>query len=150
MLHLKLLLIQDYYSYIFLIHEDVAREKNNKNEQSLATQRLANDTKELLNAELERNKQLSVESANIKNNYAQQSLEAKRVANDVKEAMYAEQERARQMQLQNQKNIAAYKEQSAELKRQIAEIERLAKAYKEMPTTFSWDDLSQHIDAIGF
>lgn len=130
-----------------LNREDVAREKNNKNEQSLATQRLANDTKELLNAELERNKQLSVESANIKNNYAQQSLEAKRVANDVKEAMYAEQERARQMQLQNQKNIAAYKEQSAELKRQIAEIERLAKAYKEMPTTFSWDDLSQHIDA---
>lgn len=130
-----------------LKREDVAREKNNKNEQSLATQRLANDTKELLNAELERNKQLSVESANIKNNYAQQSLEAKRVANDVKEAMYAEQERARQMQLQNQKNIAAYKEQSAELKRQIAEIERLAKAYKEMPKTFSWDDLSQHIDA---
>ena len=117
-----------------LEREDAAREKTNRNAQALETQKLANATKELQKAEYERSRQIANDKAKIKNTYDEESIAIKKQANDLKEASNAEAERGRQLILQNKRNIAAYKEEAAELKRITDEIDRQAKAYKEMPS----------------
>lgn len=106
----------------------------------------ANDLKELTVAEDERTRALNRQNkANIANDKHRQSLETKKLANDTKELMNIEQERGRQLILQNQKNIAAYTKQSVKLKQQINEINRLAKAYRQMPTNIKQVDLNKII-----
>ena len=104
----------------------------------------ANDLKELSIAEQERARALERQNkANASNDKAQQALLTKRLANDTKELMNREQERSRRLILQNQSSIASYKEQSIQLKRQIAEIDRLAKAYRQMPTVLKQVDVNK-------
>lgn len=106
----------------------------------------ANDIKELAVAENERSRALDRQNkANAANDKHRQALETKRLANDTKELMNIEQERGRQLILQNQKNIAAYTKQSVKLKQQINEINRLAKAYQQMPTKLKQVDLNKII-----
>ena len=106
----------------------------------------ANDIKELAVAENERSRALDRQNkANVANNKHRQALETKRLANDTKELMNIEQERGRQLILQNQKNIASYTKQSVKLKQQINEINRLAKAYQQMPTKLKQVDLNKII-----
>lgn len=106
----------------------------------------ANDIKELAVAENERSRALDRQNkANAANDKHRQALETKRLANDTKELMNIEQERGRQLVLQNQKNIAAYTKQSVKLKQQINEINRLAKAYQQMPTKLKQVDLNKII-----
>ena len=105
-----------------------------------------NDLKELAMAEDERTRALNRQNkANIANDKHRQALETKKLANDTKELMNIEQERGRQLILQNQKSIAAYTKQSVKLKQQINEINRLAKAYRQMPTNIKQVDLNKII-----
>lgn len=105
-----------------------------------------NDLKELAMAEDERTRALNRQNkANIANDKHRQALETKKMANDTKELMNIEQERGRQLILQNQKSIAAYTKQSVKLKQQINEINRLAKAYRQMPTNIKQVDLNKII-----
>lgn len=105
-----------------------------------------NDLKELAMAEDERTRTLNRQNkANIANDKHRQALETKKLANDTKELMNIEQERGRQLILQNQKSIAAYTKQSIKLKQQINEINRLAKAYRQMPTNIKQVDLNKII-----
>lgn len=105
-----------------------------------------NDLKELAVAEDERARALNRQNkANIANDKHRQALETKKLANDTKELMNIEQERGRQLILQNQKNIASYTKQSVKLKQQINEINRLAKAYRQMPTNIKQVDLNKII-----
>lgn len=85
----------------------------------------------------------------------QNKLDYKRYVNDIKELKVLEDERGRALTRQNKDNISANriyteqlktatmqavaneKERQAEIKRSIAEINRLAKAYKSMPTSIS-------------
>lgn len=106
----------------------------------------ANDIKELVVAENERARALDRQNnANIANDKHRQSLETKKLANDIKELMNIEQERGRQLILQNQKNIASYAKQSVKLKQQIDEINRLAKAYKQLPKSIKQSELNKLI-----
>ena len=106
----------------------------------------ANDLKELAMAEDERTRALNRQNkANIANDKHRQAFETKKLANDTKELMNIEQERGRQLILQNQKSIAAYTKQSVKLKQQINEINRLAKAYRQMPTNIKQVDLNKII-----
>lgn len=106
----------------------------------------ANDLKELVVAEDERARALNRQNkANIANDKHRQALETKKLANDTKELMNIEQERGRQLILQNQKSIAAYTKQSVKLKQQIDEINRLAKAYKQLPKSIKQGELNKLI-----
>lgn len=106
----------------------------------------ANDLKELAMAEDERTRAITRQNkANIANDKHRQALETKKMANDTKELMNVEQERGRQLILQNQKNIASYTKQSLKIKQQINEINRLAKAYRQMPTKIKQVDLNKII-----
>lgn len=106
----------------------------------------ANDIKELAVAENERARALErQDKSNAANDKQRQALLTKQLANDTKELMNREQERGRQLILQNQKNIAAYTKQSVKIKQQIDEINRLAKAYRQMPTKLKQVDINKII-----
>lgn len=106
----------------------------------------ANDIKELTIAENERARALDRQNkANIANDKHKQALETKKLANDTKELMNIEQERGRQLILQNQKSIVAYTKQSVKLKQQIDEVNRLAKAYRQLPKSIKQGELNKLI-----
>lgn len=106
----------------------------------------ANDIKELAVAENERARALErQDKSNAANDKQRQALLTKQLANDTKELMNREQERGRQLILQNQKNIAAYTKQSVKIKQQIDEINRLAAAYKKLPTALKQADVNKLI-----
>ncbi len=106
----------------------------------------ANDIKELTVAENERARALDRQNkANAANDKHQQALLTKQLANDTKELMNKEQERGRQLILQNKKSIVSYTKQSVKLKQQIDEVNRLAAAYKKLPTALKQAEVNKLI-----
>lgn len=110
---------------------NLARAKNERNELTLETQKLANATKELLNIEIQRKQNLALDAGRSKNNYTTQSLEIKRQANDLQQLLNVEAERKRQLALDDAQSKNKFAEDSLAAKqyanelKNLAEIERL-------------------------